>query len=70
MGTHTHMHTCAHTHTRQHTLTNTQTHFDTHPSGITPEFGSYLVELVADKLEVEYMNWLQRVRDFLEAKPK
>jgi hypothetical protein len=36
------------------------------PLGITPEFGSYLVELVADKLEVEYMNWLGRVRTFLE----
>ncbi|GBF94049.1 hypothetical protein Rsub_07317 [Raphidocelis subcapitata] len=34
--------------------------------GVTPEFGSYLVELVADKLEVEYMNWLGRVRSFLE----
>ena len=34
--------------------------------GITPEFGAYLVELVADKLEVEYMGWLKRVRAFLE----
>lgn len=36
------------------------------PSGITADFASYLVELVTDKLEIEYMNWLQRVRVFLE----
>lgn len=34
--------------------------------GITAEFGAYLVELVADKLEIEYMNWLERVRVFLD----
>jgi hypothetical protein len=33
--------------------------------GITSEFGVYLMELVHDKLEVEYMNWLQRARDFV-----
>ncbi|KAF6266713.1 mitochondrial glycoprotein [Scenedesmus sp. NREL 46B-D3] len=33
--------------------------------GITAEFGAYLVELVHDKLEVEYMAWLTRVQDFV-----
>jgi uncharacterized iron-regulated membrane protein len=35
--------------------------------GITGEFGVYLMELVHDKLEVEYMNWLQRARDFVSS---
>jgi len=33
--------------------------------GITAEFGVYLMELVHDKLEREYMNWLQRAREFV-----
>jgi hypothetical protein len=33
--------------------------------GITAEFGAYLIELVHDKLEVEYMAWLTRVQDFV-----
>eukprot|EP00878_Enallax_costatus_P002422 GHUV01002599.1.p1 GENE.GHUV01002599.1~~GHUV01002599.1.p1 ORF type:complete len:236 (+),score=57.93 GHUV01002599.1:175-882(+) len=33
--------------------------------GITSDFGYYLVELVNDKLEVEYMNWLTRVQSFV-----
>lgn len=33
--------------------------------GINADFGAYLVELVHDKLEVEYMNWLTRVQDFI-----
>jgi hypothetical protein len=33
--------------------------------GITSDFGAYLVELVHDKLEVEYMAWLTRVQDFV-----
>jgi hypothetical protein len=35
--------------------------------GINGEFGSYLMELVHDKLEVEYMNWLQRAREFISS---
>lgn len=35
--------------------------------GITADFGMYLMELVHDKLEVEYMNWLQRARDFVSS---
>lgn len=35
--------------------------------GITAEFGLYLMELLHDKLEVEYMNWLQRARDFVSS---
>jgi hypothetical protein len=35
--------------------------------GITDKFGVYLVELVHDKLQVEYMNWLQRARDFVNS---
>lgn len=35
--------------------------------GITDEFGVYLMELVHDKLEVEYMNWLQRTQDFVKS---
>lgn len=34
--------------------------------GITADFGTYLMELVHDKLEVEYMNWLQRAREFID----
>ena len=33
--------------------------------GITADFGYYLTELVHDKLEVEYMNWLTRVQKFV-----
>jgi hypothetical protein len=33
--------------------------------GVTPSLGSYLVEAVADKLEVEYMNWLGRMGRFV-----
>jgi hypothetical protein len=33
--------------------------------GVTPALGAYLVELVADKLEVEYMNWLGRMSRFV-----
>jgi len=35
--------------------------------GITAEFGNYLIELVHDKLEVEYMSWLTRVQDFISS---
>lgn len=35
--------------------------------GINADFGAYLVELVHDKLEVEYMGWLRRVQDFVDA---
>lgn len=35
--------------------------------GINGGFGAYLIELVHDKLEVEYMNWLQRARDFISS---
>jgi hypothetical protein len=35
--------------------------------GITADFGVYLMELVHDKLEVEYMNWLQRARSFVSS---
>lgn len=33
--------------------------------GINSDFGYYLMELVHDKLEVEYMNWLTRVQGFV-----
>jgi len=36
--------------------------------GVTPEFGAYLMELVNDKLEVEYINWLGRMESFISAK--
>jgi hypothetical protein len=35
--------------------------------GITADFGVYLMELVHDKLEVEYMDWLRRVREFVSS---
>eukprot|EP00877_Chromochloris_zofingiensis_P000216 jgi/Chrzof1/10195/Cz04g32090.t1 len=33
--------------------------------GITTDFALYLIMLVQDKLEVEYINWLQRVQKFV-----
>lgn len=33
--------------------------------GINNDFAYYLTELVHDKLEVEYMNWLGRVQGFI-----
>lgn len=33
--------------------------------GVNRDFAYYLVELVHDKLEVEYMNWLARVQLFI-----
>lgn len=35
--------------------------------GITADFGVYLMELVHDKLEVEYMNWLRHAREFVSS---
>ena len=34
--------------------------------GVTAELALYLMELVNDKLEVEYMNWLTRVQKFVK----
>ncbi|KAF8072894.1 hypothetical protein HT031_000554 [Scenedesmus sp. PABB004] len=34
--------------------------------GVNAELGAYLVELVHDKLEVEYMSWLTRVQAFVQ----
>ena len=33
--------------------------------GVTPDLGAYLLRLVHDKEQREYMYWLEQVRDFL-----
>ncbi len=33
--------------------------------GVTAELAEYLLELVHDKLEVEYMSWLERMQNFI-----
>jgi hypothetical protein len=33
--------------------------------GVTAELGLWLMEALSDKMSIEYMAWLQRVREFV-----